>query len=147
MARGQLISGSNGSFEAMEQETLLPLWLSVFPNILCLVRTLHGIWAPPMRDQLRGTPHLRHVLGTARTAHENKPPVDHVEDRRFGGSGTTEEMRLRWLNELRPSHTMIGCAATRERSTLCQAAAAGASFAEQSEHMEHRHVRRCLNMP
>ena len=110
-----------------------------------------------MRDQLRGQPHLRHVLGMAQQELHMKTNLSGLTQSKTGGSvGATplEEMRPRWLNELRAlAYTMVGAAASQGALYVVPGAAAAASqgaraaapsaslwqTAQQPHHHHHHH--------
>ena len=37
-------------------------WPMILPNLVALVVSLHGVWAPPLRDQLLANPDMAHAL-------------------------------------------------------------------------------------
>ena len=169
------------------------LWPVVLPNLLALIATLHGVWAPASVHALRGggsldapaTPaeaaHHRggaaeaqgwgaraHVLGmAAQEVHlrsnlsgltqtksasvagsEHAGLYDHHEARPDGitsggeADAGLEEMRPRWLNELRTlAYALLGQCCSQGvlyRLPGAAEAACGAMLADL-DHMEHRH--------
>jgi len=51
------------SLEALaEVNPFVPVWGRVLPNLLQLLRALHGMWAPDMRATLTAHPEARHLL-------------------------------------------------------------------------------------
>jgi exportin-5 len=206
-ALGSASDGSASSTSAGSEggSAFAPLWPMVLPNLIQLIRVLHGIWAPECSHVLRGasssagaplspvaaggggavegwTP-LSHVLsmheqelhvksnlsgitqkkqdlmggndgghasqiegggggGRDNSSSGDQDQHDHMDS---GGSEvqSLEEMRCRWLSELRTlAYALLGIAAQQGALYTIDGAfsAATACLLHELEHVEHRHL-------
>ena len=55
------VAGAAGLGEGVTNP-FAPAWPHLLPNLVRLVESLHGIWAPPLRDQLLANPDMMHAL-------------------------------------------------------------------------------------
>mmetsp|Transcript_20758 Transcript_20758/g.26993 ORF Transcript_20758/g.26993 Transcript_20758/m.26993 type:complete len:1442 (+) Transcript_20758:118-4443(+) len=151
-----------------------PLWPTVLPNVIALIRSLHGIWSPSCTQHLLNSQTqspqassqsppsigLGYILSmsdqeiTYKTnlsgiTQPKMPGVDGASGAVYEQGGETllgsslEEMRKRWLNELRTvAYVMLGTAASHGSLYELQGAADAviSAFLSDIEYMEHRHL-------
>jgi hypothetical protein len=94
------------SLEELAQiNPFVPVWARILPNLLALLRVLHGMWAPDVRRGLLAHPDLRHLLSLnddevlARVkAGGTRPPQQNVAP---GGNQCRKWPT--WLNQVRQS--------------------------------------------
>lgn len=101
--------------DAAARNPFFQLWPQILPNLCRLIESIHGIWAPPIRDQLlMPGPPTSHVLGLPEQELRLKSTLSAVTQPKTDGSrAPIEELRPRWLNEIRvQAYILLGTATT-----------------------------------
>ena len=100
-----LICDSLSLDELVHINPFVPVWVRILPNLLALLRVLHGMWAPDVRRELLSHPHARHLLSlnddevlSRVKAGGARPPQATVS-----AGGNQYRKWPTWLNQIRQS--------------------------------------------
>lgn len=134
------------SLEALaEVNPFVPIWRRVLPNLLQLLRVLHGMWAPDVRVTLAAHPEARHLLSLNDDEVQSRVKAGGQRPPALASSLAAAPLRRwpLWLNQLRQSayQMLEKCCHHKvlyySTETLL---AVRACVVEALPHMDHRHV-------